>query len=333
MKLVIVGAGGRLGTALAREYREKFSVIGFDHAQLDLANADELREKLCTIDFDLLINAAAFANVDLCEKERDQAFRINADAPRILAEICRDKNAKLIHFSTDYVFDGGKREPYIENDPANPISVYGESKRAGEKFVLRTQDRPASRPEGSRLDQSAGSPSSFDLGPSAVAALDAEGAARLRRVRQHLIVRVSWVFGPDRPSFIDGMIKRARENEQIDAIADKFSTPTYTHDIAQMLPQFFEVDVEGGILHFANAGECSWQEYAQWALDCCATEGIALKAKIVDALKLADMKNWSARRPVYSVLSTAKYSALTDVSSRAWRDAVADYIRRFYSHK
>ena len=290
MKLVIVGAGGRLGTALAREYREKFSVIGFDHAQLDLANADELREKLCTIDFDLLINAAAFANVDLCEKERDQAFRINADAPRILAEICRDKNAKLIHFSTDYVFDGGKREPYIENDPANPISVYGESKRAGEKFVLQTYNR-------------------------------------------HLVVRVSWVFGPDRPSFIDGMIKRARENEQIDAIADKFSTPTYTHDIAQMLLQFFEVDVEGGILHFANAGECSWQEYAQWALDCCATEGIALKAKIVDALKLADMKNWSARRPVYSVLSTAKYSALTDVSSRAWRDAVADYIRRFYSHK
>ena len=204
MKLVIVGAGGRLGTALTREYREKFSVTGFDHAQLDLANADELREKLCTIDFDLLINAAAFANVDLCEKERDQAFRINADAPRILAEICRDKNAKLIHFSTDYVFDGGKREPYIENDPANPISVYGESKRAGEKFVLQTHDR-------------------------------------------HLVVRVSWVFGPDRPSFIDGMIKRARENEQIDAIADKFFTPTYTHDIAQMLPQFFEVDVEGGI--------------------------------------------------------------------------------------
>jgi dTDP-4-dehydrorhamnose reductase len=333
MKLVIVGAGGRLGTALAREYREKFSVIGFDRAQLDLANADELREKLCTIDFDLLINAAAFTNVDLCEKERDQAFRINADAPRILAEICRDKNAKFIHFSTDYVFDGGKREPYIENDPSNPISVYGESKRAGEKFVLRTQDRPASRPEGSRLDQSAGSPSSFDLGPSAVAALDAEGAARLRRVRQHLIVRVSWVFGPDRPSFIDGMIKRARENEQIDAIADKISTPTYTHDIAQMLPQFFEVDVEGGILHFANAGECSWQEYAQWALDCCATEGIALKAKIVGALKLADMKDWVAPRPVYSVLSTAKYSALTGVSPRAWRDAVADYIRHFYSQK
>src|SRR6266705_1197292 len=219
MKLVIVGAGGRLGTTLGREYREKFSIIGFDHAQLDLANADELREKLCTVDFDLLINAAAFTNVDLCEKERDQAFRINADAPRILAEICRDKNAKLIHFSTDYVFDGGKREPYIENDPANPISVYGESKREGEKLVLQTHG--------------------------------------------HLVVRVSWVFGPDRPSFIDGMIKRARESDHVDAIADKISTPTYTRDIAQALPQFFDSDVPGGILHFASSGECSWQEYAQ----------------------------------------------------------------------
>ena len=290
MKLVIVGAGGRLGAALVRTYREKFGLIGFNHAQLDLANRDEMRRKLCAIDFDLLINAAAFTNVDLCETQRDQAFRINADAPRILAEICRDKNAKLVHFSTDYVFDGEKSEPYIESDPANPISVYGESKRAGEQFVLQTTDR-------------------------------------------HLIVRVSWVFGPERPSFIDAMIKRACEDEHVEAITNKFSAPTYTRDIAQMLPQFFEVDVEGGILHFANAGECSWQEYAQWALDCCASNGIALKATTVGALKLTDMKNWVAPRPVYSVLSTAKYSALTGVSPRAWRDAVADYIRRFYSQK
>ena len=290
MKLVIVGAGGRLGAALVRTYREKFGVIGFNHAQLDLANRDEMRRKLSAIDFDLLINAAAFTNVDLCETRREQAFRINADAPRILAEICRGKNAKLIHFSTDYVFDGEKSEPYIENDPANPISVYGESKRAGEQFILQTTDR-------------------------------------------HLIVRVSWVFGSERPSFIDAMIKRAFEDEHVEAITNKFSAPTYTRDIARMLPQFFEVDVEGDILHFANAGECSWQEYAQWALDCCASEGIAMKAKTVGALKLTDMKNWVAPRPVYSVLSTAKYSALNGVSPRAWRDAVADYIRRFYSQK
>src|SRR5437773_3412247 len=332
-KIAVIGSAGRLGAALMREYRDKFEVTGFNHTQLDLSNFDEMRDKLRETDFDILINAAAFTNVDLCETRRDQAFLINAEAPRVLAEICREKNAKLIHFSTDYVFDGEKREPYVESDFANPISVYGESKRAGEQLVLQAEDRPASRPEGSRLDQSAGSPGSFDVGSSAVAAPDAEGAARLRRTRRHLVVRVSWVFGPDRPSFIDGIIKRAQKNEKVDAIADKFSTPTYTLDIAEMLPRFFELDVQGGILHFTSAGECSWQEYAQWALDCCQRFGVSVRAKTVSAVKLKDMKNWIARRPAYSVLSSAKYTGLTGASPRTWRDAVADYIRRSYLRK
>src|SRR3984893_8180067 len=286
MKIVIIGIGGRLGAALTREYRDKFDVVGFNHAQLDLTNFDQVREKVTALDFDVLINCAAFTNVDLCETQREQAFQINAEAPRVLAEICREKKAKLIHFSTDYVFDGEKREPYTEDDTAKPISFYGESKREGEKLVLETQDR-------------------------------------------HLGWRVSWVFGPDRPSFIDGVIKRARENEHVEAIADKFSTPTNTLDIVEMLPRFFDLHVDGSILHFANAGECSWQEYAQFSLDCCRSLGIPLKAKTVGALKLSDMKNWIARRPVFSVLSTMKYIAMTGTSPRTWRGAVADYVREF----
>jgi dTDP-4-dehydrorhamnose reductase len=289
MKIVILGAGGRLGAALVCEYRDKYDVTGFNHAQLDLSNLDDVRGKLRALSFDVLINAAAFTNVDLCETERDRAFMINGEAPRIVAEICRERGAKLIHFSTDYVFDGEKRAPYTEEDEAKPISVYGASKLGGEKNVLA-----------------------------------ADG--------DHLVVRVSWVFGPNRPSFIDGIIKRAQENEKVDAISDKFSTPTYTHDIARMLPRFFD-RVEGSILHFANAGECSWQEYAQWALDCCHEAGLSLKARTVGALKLKDMSGWVARRPVYSVLSTEKYAQLGGTSPRTWRDAVADYITRFYSKK
>jgi dTDP-4-dehydrorhamnose reductase len=290
MKIVILGSGGRLGAALLREYREKYDLAGFNHAQLDFANLDDVRQKLGAMNFDVLINAAAFTNVDACETERDRAFRINAEAPGVLAEICNEKDAKMIHFSTDYVFDGEKRAPYTEEDQANPISAYGESKLAGEKKVLAADNG-------------------------------------------HLVVRVSWVFGPDRPSFVDAMIKRAQQDEKIDAIADKFSTPTYTHDIAQMLPQFFDRGVAGGILHFANAGKCTWQEYAQWALDCCRDTGVSLKGKTVGGLKLSEMTNWVAPRPVYSVLSPAKYRELTGTSSRAWREAVADYITRFYSKK
>ena len=290
MKIVVLGAGGRLGAALMREYREKYEIAGFNHTQLDLASLDDVRRKLGAMNFDALINAAAFTNVDACETERDRAFLINAEAPGVLAEICNAKGAKLIHFSTDYVFDGRKRAPYTEEDQANPISLYGESKLAGERNVLAAENR-------------------------------------------HLVVRVSWVFGPDRPSFIDAMIKRAQQDEKIDAISDKFSTPTYTHDIAHMLPQFFDRGVAGGILHFANAGKCTWQEYAQWALDCCRDAGISLKGRTVGALKLSEMTNWVARRPVYSVLSTAKYTELTGTAPRAWREAVADYITRFYSKK
>ncbi len=303
MKIVVVGSGGRLGAALLREYRDKYDVAGFNHAQIDLSNLDDVRERLRATNFDLLINAAAFTNVDLCETERDRAFLINAEAPGVLARICREKRAKLIHVSTDYVFDGQKRAPYTEEDEANPISVYGESKLAGEKNVLAAEDR-------------------------------------------HLVIRVSWVFGPDRPSFIDGIIKRAAQDEEVAAIADKFSAPTYTLDIAEIVgrildgwsrrapaPDGLTAGHLQGIMHFANTGRCSWQEYAQWTLDCCHQAGVPVKARTVGALKMKDMANWVARRPVYSVLSAAKYTGLTGTPPRTWRDAVADYITRFYSKK
>jgi dTDP-4-dehydrorhamnose reductase len=318
MKIVVLGAGGRVGAALVREYRAKHQVTGFDHAQVDLSDLDEVREKVGATDFDVLINAAAFTNVDRCETERDLAFLINGEAPGVVATICRDRGAKMIHFSTDYVFDGQKRAAYTEDDEPNPISAYGESKLAGEKNVLAANG-------------------------------------------EHLVLRVSWVFGPDRPSFVDAMVKRAQESDTVDAIADKFSTPTYTLDIARMLPRFFPGAAVAGIgdpgratvarrdagitdpgysardyagtLHFANSGECSWQEYAQWALDCCQRIGLSLKTKTVGGSRLTDMSSWVARRPVYSVLSTAKYAQLTGTPSRAWREAVADYITRFYSKK
>jgi dTDP-4-dehydrorhamnose reductase len=88
-----------------------------------------------------------------------------------------------------------------------------------------------------------------------------------------------------------------------------------------------------GILHFANAGECSWQEYAQHALDYCHKLGLPLKARTVAPLKLCDMKNFIARRPVYSVLSTVKYTAQAGASPRSWRDVVADYVNLSYSKK
>src|ERR1700755_2910286 len=99
-RIVIVGAGGRLGAALVREWRDRFEVTGFTHAQLDLGDFDQLRETLRTLRFDLLVNAAAQTNVDRCETEKEEAFRLNGEAPGVLAEICSRKHARMIHIST-----------------------------------------------------------------------------------------------------------------------------------------------------------------------------------------------------------------------------------------
>jgi dTDP-4-dehydrorhamnose reductase len=304
-RVVIVGAGGRLGMALARQYAGQFDVVGFNHAQLDLGKPEQLRATLGSLEFDTLINTAAQTNVDRCETEQEEAFALNGEAPGVLAEICAQKKARFIHISTDYVFDGEKREPYTEEDDARPISLYGESKREGERRALEANERA-------------------------------------------LIVRVSWVFGPDRPRFIDWALGQAREKDEVRAIADKWATPTYTLDLAELLRPFVEAGIGdpgkvsgaaaagindpgyNGILHLANGGECSWQEYAQWALDCCHREGIAMKAKEIGASSLADMKSFVAKRPVYSVLSSTKYEALTGTKPRPWQDAVADYVRQKY---
>ena len=240
-----------------------------------------------SLPFDVLINAAALTNVDYCEDHRGEAMQLNVEAPRMLAEICREKRCRFIHVSTDYVFDGKKREPYTEEDPAHAISVYGESKREGELRVLEANNRA-------------------------------------------LVIRVSWVFGPDRPSFVDAILNKARTEIQVTAVADKFSTPTYTQDVAAMLRGLLDSSAADGILHLANRGACSWQEYAQWALDCCHKFGLPMKAKTVGAATLVEMKNFVARRPVYTVLGTEKYERLMGVAPRDWHVAVADYVRDYY---
>jgi dTDP-4-dehydrorhamnose reductase len=287
-RIIIIGAGGRLGAALAREYSANHEVTAFNRAQLDLTAFDQLRETLGVIDFGLLINCAGLTSVDGCEKYPAEAFLLNAEAPAILAQICAEKNARMIHISTDYVFDGAKTTPYHEEEDAKPLSVYGESKLEGERCVLAADNH-------------------------------------------HLVVRVSWVFGPDRMSFVDWVISQAREHDAVSAVADKFSTPSYTLDLAEMLRPLFHLPAARGVIHLANTGECSWCEYGQWALDCCHAEDVPLRARTLDAISLRDMQNFVARRPPYTVLSTAKYEELTHRTPRDWHDAVADYVERFYA--
>ena len=115
-------------------------------------------------------------------------------------------------------------------------------------------------------------------------------------------------------------------------MADKFSSPTYTIDVVNWLLLALDNEAQG-ILHLCNSGACSWQEWAQYAIDVCRGLGIPTKAERVGALSLSDMKNFVARRPLYTVLSTANFTALTGVQPRHWREAIAEYISVHISKK
>jgi dTDP-4-dehydrorhamnose reductase len=158
------------------------------------------------------------------------------------------------------------------------------------------------------------------------------GEERLLQCDQdHLVIRVSWVFGPDKPSFIDWALDQALSRETLSAIDDKVSSPTYTLDFVQWIrPLLFEFPI-GGILHLCNPGGCTWREYAQWAIDVALQEGVHFRTHQVLPTTLDSMPTFVARRPVYTVLATGKFSKATGLSTRPWKDAVRDFVRKKFS--
>ena len=134
MKILITGVIGQVGHALMRELTEH-DLIGLTRQDCDLKNPDEIRQVIDQHQPEMIINPAAYTKVDQAEDEPELAFKINRDAPSIMAEKAREYNIPLIHISTDYVFDGEKKEAYKQDDPTRPLGVYGQSKCAGEEAI------------------------------------------------------------------------------------------------------------------------------------------------------------------------------------------------------
>jgi dTDP-4-dehydrorhamnose reductase len=134
-RILIVGAAGQVGVELQRSFADFGTIIAVDRESVDLAVPEQIRELVQQVKPSVILNAAAYTAVDRAESEPDLAMAINAEAPRVLAEEARRKGALLVHYSTDYVFDGTKQEAWAEDDPARPLSVYGASKLAGEESI------------------------------------------------------------------------------------------------------------------------------------------------------------------------------------------------------
>ena len=227
MRAVVLGAAGQLGSDLSLLIGPD---SGFTHEQVSVSDPDAIDALLSSLRPAIVFNCAAYNAVDQAETEKDLAFAVNAEAPANVARACARHRIRLVHFSTNFVFDGALDRPYVESDPPSPISVYGASKLEGERRVL-------------------------DMLPNAL----------VIRTAALFGDRGSAIKGG---SFPDRILSRAKEGEALRVVADQKVNPTYTADLAPVALELGESELRG-VVHVVAAGCAGWDEFARAALAEC----------------------------------------------------------------
>lgn len=273
--ILILGARGMLGQALVKEFSGVgYEVTGWDKAELDITDRARALEKIGALKPDIIVNAAAYNNVDRAETEDSElAFIINAEAVGYLAEASARASALFVHYSTDYVFRGDCEDGYAENAAPDPQSVYAKSKFEGEKAVLCHSERS----EGSIF----------------------------------YLIRTSRLFGPvgqgegAKRGFVETMLDLVKNNGKVelDLIDTEKSSPTYVADLARATRELIESGAPAGIYHRANSGACTWHE---WARKIFELAGLSVKLNPVPVSRFPR----SAPRPKFSALLTTKLPPL-----------------------
>jgi dTDP-4-dehydrorhamnose reductase len=232
-RALITGAGGQLGSDLGPLLAESGAVLAATHEQLDITDDAAVASVLADFSPSVVLNCGAFHNVDQCEREEDRSFEVNVRAVKRLAQASAGIGAKLVHFSTNYVFDGAAAEPYGEDDRPGPRSVYAISKLAGEHAALAYSPR-----------------------------------ALIVRTSGLYGLRGSASKGGN---FVTRTIARAREQGEVRMVADQRLTPTFTADLAPAVLQALGLGADG-LLHLTNAGDCSWYEFTRAIVDIAGIE-------------------------------------------------------------
>ena len=321
MNILIFGKDGQLGkafkTVFAQKIEEQYQIHYVGRAECDLANADSIKALLNQIKPELIINAAAYTAVDKAETEIDLAFAINARAPEIMAQYAVAHNATLLHYSTDYVFDGSKVGFYTEDDPRNPLGIYGKSKAAGEQAI---EDAFANLP----------------------AQLQEQHEA------QYAIFRTSWVYG-DGGNFIRTILRLAKERESLSIISDQHGVPTSAGWLAQVsLDLALREDGQikrfpSGIYHAVPSGETTWHALAHHAVQAALDAGAALQLRpeAIEAIPTTAFP-LPAPRPMNSRMSTTILKRTLTGSSnvtksnllqQSWEMQVTSYVQDLVRRK
>jgi dTDP-4-dehydrorhamnose reductase len=225
MKVLVAGARGRLGSGVAREFRSRGDVVALGRADLDITDDARVLKRITAESPDLIINCAAYTAVDAAQNDPLSALHVNAFGVRALARAAAAVDATLVHYGSDFVFDGRANRPYVESDRPNPQSVYAMSKLLGEWFA-------------------ADAPRHYVLRVESLFSQTGDGPAT---------------------GSVATIVARLRSGDEVPVFVDRTVTPTYVVDAAAATVAIVERKLPSGVYHCVNSGHCTWWEFAEEA--------------------------------------------------------------------
>jgi len=285
----LIGNKGMLGNDVRKLLEERGLTYCTSDKEIDITDYKALEKFGKDKKIKWVINCAGYTKVDKAEEEEevDEALRINKDGVRNIALFSAKRQVRLIHISTDYVFDGRQEEgavAYREDDKTNPVNIYGKSKLAGEEEIKKI-------------------------------------------LEEYFIIRTAWLYGLKGNNFVYTMLRLFIERDLVKVVEDQWGSPTYTVDLAEAILKMIEDDsVSYGIYHFTNEGVTSWYEFARTIYKKAKRLGLIEGNKKVEIqpIKTEDYPT-AAKRPRYSVLSKEKIKKEFNLKIRDW-DKVLEYF-------
>lgn len=293
-KYLIIGSGGQVGQALKVVLGSQAILVGRNI--LDLSKPLELAPRILEMKPDVVINAAAYTQVDKAESEEALAHVVNAEAPLEIAKACHKLGASYVTYSTDYVYSGLDLEPWKEIDPIDPQNAYGRTKAAGEKLLIDW------------------APKDFKF----------------------LNLRTSWVYSFAGKNFVLTMLKLAAEREELKVVSDQVGAPTYAPHLALAtvaMIEKLELDSKiSGIYNCAGGGETSWFQFAEEIFKLARAQGFDLKVKNIHPIATVDFVT-PASRPRNSRLNQSRLRERFDIALPDWQMGLQECFRNIIQEK
>ena len=300
MKILLIGSTGQLGRELIKSSPKNIDLIYPSKINFDLSNTTQCYKYILDTLPDWVINSGAYTNVDKAEKEKEIAYEINAKGPQSIAKALSKTNGKLIHISTDYVFNGEQNTPYKVNKKISPINYYGFSKAKGEELIQKLL------PENNKL----------------------------------CIIRTSWLMSPYGNNFATKIMKSLQDRDEVKVVYDQISSPTSTKALANAIWKAIELNNLFSLtkknfpkmIHFSNSGVASWYDVAEAIGEIGIKKGLIKEMATLLPIESSEYQT-AALRPKYSVLESSQTKRFLNIRNLHWRKALLEDFENFLNHQ